>query len=142
LEWWKELISDVDRKGKAVVQVAGMHSLVRIDSDNQNRRDWFKKVSLCMFDDQRANAQSNRIFVPNSHPVLMDERAKKRLGGQIFTSEKAKVVDVLVDVLPQIQDFVTGRIPAPTLPVVNGNGIDHSMESTAMETSTGPAVLV
>ena len=72
---------------------------------------------------------------------MMDERAKKRLGGQIFTSEKAKVVDVLVDVLPQIQEFVTGKIPTPAepLPVVNGNGIDHATEPAAAETL--PAVL-
>ena len=43
---------DVVRKVKAVVQVAGMQSMVRIDPDNQYRRDWFKAVSLYVQDDK------------------------------------------------------------------------------------------
>lgn len=38
-------VVDVDQKVKAVVQVAGMHSLVRIDNDNESRRAWFRAVS-------------------------------------------------------------------------------------------------
>ena len=36
---------DVDRKVKAIVQVAGLHSLVRIDPQAAEKRDWFRKVS-------------------------------------------------------------------------------------------------
>ena len=66
------MLADVSRKVKAVVQVAGMHSMVRIDPTNESRREWFKA--------------RNRIYVPAQHPVLQDDRAKRRLGGQIFTS--------------------------------------------------------
>jgi hypothetical protein len=67
-----------------------------------------------------ADPQSNRIYVPKTHPLLEEERVKRRLGGQVFTSEKAKVVDVLIDVLPQIQDFVASKlpVPAPSSPVI------------------------
>ena len=36
---------DVERKVKAVIQVAGLHSLVRIDPVNEGRREWFKRAS-------------------------------------------------------------------------------------------------
>nr|XP_018264720.1 histone deacetylase 6/10 [Kwoniella dejecticola CBS 10117]OBR86878.1 histone deacetylase 6/10 [Kwoniella dejecticola CBS 10117] len=88
---------EVEKKVKAVVQVAGLHSLVRPDPNNDTRRAWFRK--------------SNRIYVPSSHPILEEERIQKRLGGQIFTSEKAKVVDLLNDVLPQIKDFIASKLP-------------------------------
>ena len=39
--------------------------------------------------DCRADGQSNRIYVPNSHPILADERIKRRLGDQVFTSGKS-----------------------------------------------------
>lgn len=35
---------EVERKVKAVVQVAGLHSLVRIDVNNDSRREWFRNV--------------------------------------------------------------------------------------------------
>jgi len=108
-----ELINhrDVERKVKAVVQVAGLHSLVRIDPDNESRRNWFR--------------ESNRIYVPSVHSVLDDERVRRRLGGQVFTSERAKVVDVLNDVLPQIKVFVASKLSAriANTPVVNGDGL-------------------
>jgi histone deacetylase 6 len=37
-------LADVDRKVKAVIQVAGMHSLVRIDPEHESRRNWFRTV--------------------------------------------------------------------------------------------------
>jgi hypothetical protein len=37
--------ADVQGKVKAIVQVAGMHSIVRIDPNNETRRAWFRKVS-------------------------------------------------------------------------------------------------
>ncbi|ORY22508.1 hypothetical protein BCR39DRAFT_551487 [Naematelia encephala] len=106
-----ELINhrEVQFKVKAVVQVAGIHTLVKIDPHNETRRNWFR--------------QSNRIYVPSSHPVLDDEKVQRRLGGQIFTSERAKVVDVLNDVLPQIQSFVASKVgPIPeSIPTSNGH---------------------
>ncbi|WWD16504.1 hypothetical protein CI109_100930 [Kwoniella shandongensis] len=99
---------DVERKVKAVVQVAGLHSLVRIDPNNIQRKDWFKR--------------SNRIFVPSSHILLDDNRVCRRLGDQVFTSQKAKVVDVLNDVLPQIKQFVSEKVgDIPPVPVTNGH---------------------
>lgn len=88
---------DVEKRVKAVVQVAGLHSLVRVDPHDEPKRKWF--------------AQSNRIYVPSIHPLLAEQRLHRRLGGQIFTSEKAKVVDVLNDVLPQIKEFVEASVP-------------------------------
>lgn len=77
--------------------------------------------------------QSNRVFVPKAHPVLEDERAQRRLGGQIFTSDKAKVVDVLVDVFPQIQDFVTSKLPQSSAlqPLSNGHAAEASVAGAA-----------
>ena len=73
--------------------------------------------------------------------MLEDERAKKRLGGQIFTSEKAKVVDVLVDVMPQIREFVGGMIPTRSQPV-NGNGSSDQPEpAAAIGTSPASAIM-
>lgn len=60
--------------------------------------------------------------MPKTHPVLEDERAQRRLGGQIFTSDKAKVVDVLVDVFPQIQNFVSSKLPHPPASQTLSNG--------------------
>jgi hypothetical protein len=37
--------ADVQGKVKAIVQVAGMHSIVRIDPNNETRRAWFRKAS-------------------------------------------------------------------------------------------------
>ena len=81
-------LPDIERKVKAVIQVAGLHSIVRIDPTNESRRDWFKAVRMtCQILNVHADGyQSNRIYVPASHPVLDDERTKRRLGGQIFTS--------------------------------------------------------
>ena len=84
---------------------------------------------------------------------MEDERVKKRLGGQVFTSgglavwsihdevhkliqdtERAKVVDVLNDVFPQIQEFVTSKLPsAEPSPTMNGH---H-----AAEPSTAPLAI-
>jgi hypothetical protein len=33
-----------------------------------------------------ADIQNNRIYVPRTHSILADERIKRRLGGQVFTS--------------------------------------------------------
>jgi histone deacetylase 6 len=38
--------TEVEHKVKAVVQVAGLHSLVRIDPQNESRRAWFREVSI------------------------------------------------------------------------------------------------
>ncbi|WWC68627.1 uncharacterized protein I206_102558 [Kwoniella pini CBS 10737] len=105
---------EVEKKVKAVIQVAGLHSLVRPDPNNDSRRIWFRKA--------------NRIYVPSTHPVLEEERIQKRLGGQIFTSEKAKVVDLLNDVLPQIKQFVISKLPqmVQTNGNGNGNGNEHN----------------
>jgi histone deacetylase 6 len=88
----------VEQRVKAVVQVGGLHSLVRLDPQNEALRTWFKSC--------------NRVYVPNSHPLLAEERLHRRLGGQLFTSQKAKVVDVLADVFPQIRTFVEDLVPA------------------------------
>ncbi|WVR03811.1 hypothetical protein IAU60_000807 [Kwoniella sp. DSM 27419] len=87
---------EVERKVKAVIQVAGLHSLVRVDPQYEARRAWFRK--------------SNQIYVPNDHPVLQEDRIQKRLGGQIFTAENARVVDVLNEVLPRIKEFVASKV--------------------------------
>lgn len=39
------MVPDVQQKVKAVVQVAGMHSLVRIDPKDIVKQDWFRKVN-------------------------------------------------------------------------------------------------
>lgn len=85
--------TEVEAKVKAVVQVAGLHSLVRPDPHNESRRDWFRQVSPEAGTQFRAtaNTQSNRIYVPSSHPMLADERVKRRLGGQIFTSGQSRL---------------------------------------------------
>ncbi|KAL7419556.1 Histone deacetylase hda1 [Cryptotrichosporon argae] len=90
---------EVERKVKAVVQVAGLHSIVRISPTNDSRRAWFR--------------QNNQIYVPQEHILLDDETVKRRLGGHVMTSDKSRVVDVLQDVLPQIKEFVASRVPAP-----------------------------
>ncbi|KAK4688388.1 histone deacetylase 6, partial [Tremellales sp. Uapishka_1] len=112
---------EVERKVKAVVQVAGMHSMIRIDPNNESRRDWFRK--------------NNRVYLPSAHPVLEEERSKKRLGGQIIPSEHAKVVDVLNDVLPQIKAFVGSQLaaanPAPSH-LVDGQGNGSDIAGPAM----------
>ncbi|KIR69589.1 histone deacetylase 6/10 [Cryptococcus bacillisporus CA1873] len=87
---------DVEFKVKAVVQVAGLHSLVRPNPSNKEKLSWFK--------------QCNQIYVPAEHVVLGDEKVKRRLGDAVFTSQKAKVVDVLNDVLPRIKAFVESKV--------------------------------
>jgi histone deacetylase 6 len=79
--------------------------------------------------------------VPKTHPVLEDERAQRRLGGQIFTSEKAKVVDVLVDVFPQIQDFVASKLPqsAASQPLSNGHAAGETT-APVVQVEDPPAV--
>jgi len=37
---------EVERKVKAVIQVAGLHYLVRPDPQNEGRRAWFREVRL------------------------------------------------------------------------------------------------
>ncbi|WVQ79099.1 hypothetical protein IAT38_001193 [Cryptococcus sp. DSM 104549] len=93
---------DVECKVKAVVQVAGLHTLVQPDKINPQRVKWFK--------------QCNRIYVPNSHVILGDEKVQRRFGNDVFhTSEKAKVVDVLNDVLPEVKSFIDDKIVAARL---------------------------
>lgn len=106
-----ELINhrDVESKVKAVVQVGGLHSLVRVDPNNETRRNWFRA--------------SNRIYIPKSHPLMNEERLWRRLGGQIHTSDKAKVVDVLNDSMPQIKEFVASKLPAAAPPAAAANGV-------------------
>ncbi|WVN90743.1 uncharacterized protein L203_105985 [Cryptococcus depauperatus CBS 7841] len=93
---------EVERKVKAVVQVAGLHSLVRPDPNDKDKLRWFK--------------QNNRLYVPAEHVLLEDEKVKRRLGDQVFTSQKSKVVDVLNDVLPEIKTFVAAKVEDPPLP--------------------------
>ncbi|KAK6907347.1 hypothetical protein I203_101340 [Kwoniella mangroviensis CBS 8507] len=114
---------EVEQKVKAVIQVAGLHSLVRPDPNDEVKRSWFRK--------------SNRIYVPAEHPVLEDERIQKRLGGQVHKSDKAtKVVDVLVEVLPNIKEFVSSKLPEieRPAPLLNGNGnVDGNADGSGDE---------
>jgi hypothetical protein len=115
------------------------------------------------------HGQSNRVYVPSSHPLLSDERVKRRLGGQVFTSgmsylpasawlgvlradaaENAKVVDVLNDALPQIKTFIASKLPTsipkattiPAAPLVNGDAAHHHVEDEVMsDQPTLPAVI-
>lgn len=96
----------MEHRVKAVVQVAGLHSLVRVDPHNETRRKWFMA--------------SNRVYVPNTHPLLGEERLHRRLGGQIHTTKDAKVVDVLNAVFPQIREFVASKLPAQRVATANG----------------------
>ncbi|BEI85282.1 hypothetical protein CcaverHIS002_0506830 [Cutaneotrichosporon cavernicola] len=97
---------DVQSKVKAIVQVAGMHSIVRPDPTNENRRTWFRDVC--------------QIYLPHIHPLLGEERLYRRIGGQLRTARKAKVVDVLVEALPEIKEFVDSKLdPVQT----NGHAI-------------------
>lgn len=90
--------------------MAGLHSLVRVDPGNESKRAWFHK--------------NNRVYVPKIHPLLGEVQYHRRLGGQINTSEKAKVVDVLVDVLPQIKEFVDTKVPRDLL---NGHSAQQAI---------------
>ncbi|KAL1406389.1 Histone deacetylase hda1 [Vanrija albida] len=99
---------DVEHKVRAVVQVGGLHSFVRVDPANEAKRAWFR--------------QASRIYVPDVHPLLSEERLHRRLGGQIFTSPKTPVVAVLNDVLPQIQEFVASKLPESSSSA-DGNGL-------------------
>lgn len=83
---------------KAIVQVAGMHSIVRPDPTNEGRRVWFKDVC--------------QIYLPHVHPLLGEERLHRRIGGQLRTARKAKVVEVLVEALPEIMEFVDSKLRA------------------------------
>lgn len=49
--------ADVQGKVKAIVQVAGMHSIVRIDPNNEARRAWFRKASGFHNDDGGSRAE-------------------------------------------------------------------------------------
>lgn len=42
----KLMEADVEHKVKAVVQVAGLHSLVKIDPNDDDKGAWFRSVSL------------------------------------------------------------------------------------------------
>jgi hypothetical protein len=58
--------------------------------------------------------QSSKIYIPSLHPIIDDERARRRAGGQIVISDTATlVVDVLNASLPQIKQFVHSMIPPP-----------------------------
>ncbi|RSH94679.1 Histone deacetylase hda1 [Saitozyma podzolica] len=121
---------DVQGKVKAIVQVAGMHSIVRIDPNNETRRAWFRKV--------------NQIWVPETHSVLDDERVRRRLGDQIFSTSKAKVVDVLNHALPEIQSFVASKLPTriaepeQAVPLTNGH-VEVDVNGSAAGPSTASA---
>jgi histone deacetylase 6 len=86
----------VQSKVKAIVQVAGMHSVVRPDPTNESRRAWFKEAC--------------QIYLPHIHPLLGEERLHRRIGGQLRTARKAKVVEVLVAALPEIKKFVDSKV--------------------------------
>jgi len=99
---------DVERRVKAVIQVGGLHSLVRVDPQNEGKRNWFKGC--------------NRVYVPSIHPLVKEERLHRRLGGQIHTAKNAKVVDVLVEAFPEIKTFVESRVPNSVKPAaLNGH---------------------
>ncbi|WVF65792.1 hypothetical protein IAT40_000526 [Kwoniella sp. CBS 6097] len=103
---------EVEKKVKAVVQVAGLHSIVRVDPTNEGKRDWFR--------------ESNQIYVPSTHPVLQESRIQRRLGGQVFTTEEAKVVDVLNKVLPRVKAFVTDKL-GDVPPITTGKAPESSV---------------
>lgn len=60
---------DVEFKVKAVVQVAGLHSLVRPNPSNKEKLSWFKQVSLFSqlsikwFSRKKKNEQGVNVFV-------------------------------------------------------------------------------
>jgi hypothetical protein len=63
--------------------------------------------------------------LPATHPILGDDKVRKRLGGQIIASSESsvpynprltnpaqeKVVNVLNQCLPQIKEFVASKVP-------------------------------
>ncbi|WVQ74620.1 hypothetical protein IAR50_004221 [Cryptococcus sp. DSM 104548] len=101
----------VETKVKAVIQVAGLHSLVRPTPSDLDKLKWFKSI--------------NQIYVPAEHVLLDDEKVKRRLGDAVFTSQKAKVVDVLNESLPQIKQFVhekLGDMAEVEVPSASGAG--------------------
>jgi histone deacetylase 6 len=79
------------------------------------------------------------------------------LGGQVYTSERAKVVDVLMDVFPQIEQFIASKLnPAESRPLSNGhttmgegpaagangvNGDAARTETMFMEGNAAPAIM-
>lgn len=83
-----------------------MHPIVKVRPRDEPLREWF--------------AEHNRVYVPSIHPVVDQEWLHGQLGGQIRAADKAKVVDVLVEVLPEIQEFVETQIKAPS-PPANGH---------------------
>lgn len=84
-----------------------MHSIVRPDPANESRRAWFKDTC--------------RIYLPNIHPLLGEERLHRRIGGQLRQSRKAKVLDVLVDSMDEIKEFVDSKLSAPAGGQSNGH---------------------
>lgn len=84
-----------------------MHSIVRPDPSNESRRAWFREAC--------------RIYLPNIHPLLGEDRLHRRIGGQLCTTRKAKVVDVLVEALPEIKEFVDSKLNSSSAGHTNGH---------------------
>ena len=79
----------MEARVKGVVQVGGMHSLVRIDAANEARREWFNQVRFHLnleSGDPADRSQNNQIYLPKDHPILLEERTQRRLGGRVQTS--------------------------------------------------------
>jgi hypothetical protein len=89
--------------------------------------------------------------LPKSHPILDDDRARRRIGAQLSIAEDSeKVVDVLNAALPQIKAFVAGKVgdktSTPSAEVgldaganVNGHNGSGSNGTASLETSAGGA---
>lgn len=68
---------------------------------------------------------------------MSDERARRRAGGQIITTESAtKVVDVLNAVLPQIKDFVGSMVGTPAPAGSSAIGDDEMMDTSGYAVSS------
>lgn len=98
---------DIESRVKAIVQVAGLHSIVRPDPTNETRRAWFREAC--------------RIYLPDIHPLLGEERLHRRIGGQLRTAPKAKVVEVLLEALPEIKEFVLSKVDGKAASYTNGH---------------------
>lgn len=85
------LEADVTDRVRAVIQVGGMHSLVKPDPTDDEKTEWFRHVSLvssrcCLFIWKltvRFFRQHSKLYLPANHPVLDEAKVARRLKTQI-----------------------------------------------------------
>ncbi|KAJ9109725.1 hypothetical protein QFC19_001955 [Naganishia cerealis] len=66
---------------KMVIQIAGMNTLVKPDTRQDDKIVWFREHS--------------KLYVPQNHPVMDEKGIAKRLRTQIITFPNAKPTDIM-----------------------------------------------